>query len=288
MPTVPKISSKEKTSPLVSIIIPAHNGMPLIVDTIESVRRQTYPHWELFICDDTSIDGTVAGVQQHLNEKPDPRIRLIIYKNRVSMTENWNRSLTYAQGDFIKLLPQDDLLHPQCLEIQQRLLQEHPDVGFVTSGKEVIDSVGRVLFSRNPLKKGKYNWQSLGPRSLHAVVNILGEPAGVLFRKDLLISCGAYDPLFRYFVDVELLLRFLKKSDAYVWENPLYQFRIHGNSATGSNAKPALDEYQQLLDRYDEELCFSQKPYLKPYLRIKSHIVVLLRGLVFRLYSKSI
>ena len=260
--------------------------MPFILRTIESVRAQTFSDWELLICDNQSKDGTVSCVQEHLKEKPDDRIRLITHDELLPMAQNWNRSLTYAKGSFIKVLPADDVLLPFCIEIQKNLLQNHPARGFVTSGKEVINAEGRILFSRKPLKEGEYDWNSLGRRTLCAVVNILGEPGAVLFRRELLDKCGNYDPRFKYFVDIELLLRFLKISNAFVWGTPLYQFRVHGKSASSSSSKPAIDEHLLLLDLYGDELGLAKKPGLRNYLKIKSQLVVMLRDLVFRISNR--
>lgn len=261
--------------------------MPFIGDTIESVRAQTCANWELVICDNMSKDGTVDCVRRLLEEKPDPRIRLITHQELLPMAQNWNRSLAYARGELIKVLPSDDLLFPDCLEVQQRILQENPDAGFTTSGKQVIDAAGRVLFARHPLAQGKYDWPGLGPRSIRAVSNLLGEPGAILFRKELLATCGEYNVHYKYFVDVELLLRFLKVAKACVWGTPLYQFRIHGNSASASSRQAALNEYQRLLDRYELELGFPKGSLLRRYLGLKSRLVVTLRDLVFRIYNRA-
>ena len=49
-------------SPLVSIIMPLYNRVQLVGETIDSVRRQTYPYWELLIVDDGSTDGSYEYV----------------------------------------------------------------------------------------------------------------------------------------------------------------------------------------------------------------------------------
>lgn len=282
-----KIDFVNNQSPLVSIVIPVYNGMPFIVHTIESVRFQTYDNWELLICDNDSTDRTIDLVKQYLDEKPDQRIRVISHQEHLSMARNWNRSLTYAQGELIKLLPSDDVLLPECIDIQVRLLREQSDIGFVTSGKEVIDHSGKKLFTRSPLKEGKYDWHSAGLKSLYAITNLFGEPGGVLFRKELLKCCGGYDPSLNYFVDIELLLRFLKKTKVSVWGKPLYQFRIHGSSVSAASRQLSVCEYLHILDSYEKDLKLSEKPSLKYYLKIKAHFLALLRSLIFQLYAKA-
>ena len=45
-------------SPLVSIILPTYNRAAFILETIESIRNQTFENWELIIVDDGSDDNT--------------------------------------------------------------------------------------------------------------------------------------------------------------------------------------------------------------------------------------
>jgi glycosyltransferase involved in cell wall biosynthesis len=274
-------------NPIVSIIIPVYNGMPFIDEAIESVRRQSYPHWELVICDNSSTDGTVAHLCQKFEAYGDKRLRLMTHADHVAMVPNWNRSLQYARHGLVKMLPSDDILLPECLELQVRLLQENSDVGFVTSGKEFIDASGKRLFTRIPLPEGKYNWSMLGARSLYAISNLMGEPAGILFRTELLKDCGIFNPDLKYYLDLDLWLRFLKRSTMLVPKGVFYQFRLHGNSISASSRRVAITEYLELLEMYEEDLRLSTRPLLKLYLRLKVYIVVFLRQFVFWLYTKK-
>jgi glycosyltransferase involved in cell wall biosynthesis len=264
--------------PLVSVVISVYNGMPFILQTLDSVRRQTYPHWELIICDNASTDDTVASLERYMREKEDSRIRLL-HQKHISVAQDWNRSLEHAQGEYVKLLGCDDILLPTCLETQVKLLQEHSDVGFVSSGKEVIDTQGVKYMERRPLKEGKYDWASLGHKLIYAVVNLIGEPAGVLFRKELLTSCGFYDSNYRYFIDVEFLIRLLRKSNLYITEQPLYQFRTHGQTLTATTRSSSVQEYVQILNLYESELDLARRPFLKAYLKGKAQLVTWARSL---------
>jgi glycosyltransferase involved in cell wall biosynthesis len=265
----------------VSIIIPVFNGMPFLPETIESVRRQTYPDWELIIVDNKSTDHTADYIDRELKERPDARIRFVSSDSHLPMVPNWNRALEYATHPLIKILPSDDILMPDCLEIQVRLLQENSDVGFVTSGKELIDGKGRRLFTKNVLKQGIYDWDAIGLRSVCDISNHLGEPGGILFRAELLKSCGAYDPELKYFLDVDLLLRFLRKSKVLVWGKPLYQFRIHGQSASAASRRLAVVEYFHWLSRFEKELRLAKRPWFRRYLHLKASVIPYLRSLIF-------
>ena len=48
----------EELNPLVSVIIPAYNRVEFIGETLQSLKDQTYRHWEAIVTDDGSTDGT--------------------------------------------------------------------------------------------------------------------------------------------------------------------------------------------------------------------------------------
>ena len=57
--------------PLVSVILPLFNGERFLEDAVNSVRNQTYLHWELIAVDDGSADGSASLAEAF------PDVRLI-------------------------------------------------------------------------------------------------------------------------------------------------------------------------------------------------------------------
>lgn len=55
-------------APRVSIGLPVYNGERYIGRAIESVLAQTYPHWQLIICDNASSDKTGAICRRFAQE----------------------------------------------------------------------------------------------------------------------------------------------------------------------------------------------------------------------------
>ena len=93
-------------SPLVSVITPAYNHESFIVSCIQSVLRQTYPHWEQIIVDDGSTDRTREIARRYA----DPRIRIIEQPHQgiEALAATYNLALAEAKGDLIAILEGDD------------------------------------------------------------------------------------------------------------------------------------------------------------------------------------
>ena len=72
---------------LVSIIVPVYNVEKYILETIDSVRKQTYTDWEMLLVEDGSRDNTVAVVEEFLRESSEERVRLI----RLPENVGWKR-----------------------------------------------------------------------------------------------------------------------------------------------------------------------------------------------------
>jgi len=113
---------------LVSVIIPTFNRAHFLPDTIRSVYRQTYRPIELLVVDDGSTDNTTS-VLDSLAEEAGPSVRFHhIQQSNLGAPAARNRGLIESQGEFIQFLDSDDILHPQKLEIQTRILQKHRDL----------------------------------------------------------------------------------------------------------------------------------------------------------------
>lgn len=107
--------------PLVSVIIPAYNAAPHIVQTINSVLKQTYQQLEIIVVDDGSTDDTLVKLQQLDSEK----IKVLPQANRGASSAK-QLGLENACGDFIQYLDADDLLSTNKIEVQVEELLKQP------------------------------------------------------------------------------------------------------------------------------------------------------------------
>ncbi len=141
----------------VSIIVPVYNVKDYIVETLESVRAQTYGNWELLLVLDGCTDGTDEVVEEYCRQAKEERIRMLPQENR-GAAEARNHGLKEAVGPYIAYLDADDLWMPCKLERQVAFMREK-GAAFSFTGYEFADrqGVGTGKVVRVPDKMGYHD-----------------------------------------------------------------------------------------------------------------------------------
>lgn len=216
----------QDTLPLISVVIPVLNGSRYIKRCLDSVIGQELVGYglEILVFDNNSSDNTIAIV----NSIGDSRIVLHRSETTVSAVENWNRVSNLASGDYIKLLPADDVLMGNCLENQAGVLQAHSDVALVAasrqfvsdSGKQILPFMGRIPIAG--YKSGAHVLAAI----LKSCRNLLGEPGAVMFRKTAFDGALPWLAVRPYVVDLDLYLRALRQGAFFGINDYQYQFRL--------------------------------------------------------------
>ena len=107
--------------PKISLIIPLYNAEKYLWPCLNSVAAQTFQDFEVLCVYDESTDRTeeiVKSFQEH-----DHRFRLVNQKNGGCSVAR-NHGIKEAKAPYIALLDQDDMLHPQALEVLYYLIQK--------------------------------------------------------------------------------------------------------------------------------------------------------------------
>lgn len=226
--------------PKVTVGIPLYNGMPYIGEAILSVINQTYTDWELIITDDASTDRSAEVVA----EFKDPRIRYHRNPRRMALLNNWSRCLMLGNGEYGKLLCQDDLLHPTCLERQVAVLDSNPDITLVTSASRVISGCGIPLARRRMFRRSRaYTIQDVTDRMAWTGTNPIGEPGVGLFRLDTWYRMGACCGTVPYVIDLDLWVRLLRMGRGYYRDEVLFDFRLSPNSLSRDLAREQVAQF---------------------------------------------
>lgn len=208
---------------LVSIITPTYCSEKTIEQTIESVRNQTYPHWEMIIVDDGSTDQTRRLLREAA--AADKRIRPIFLEGNHGAAVARNTALDLAQGRYVAFLDSDDCWKPNKLDEQLRFMEMH-QYEFTFTGYELMSASGNLLNK------------------------VISAPARVTYKrmlKNTIVGCltvmidrektGSFHmPDLRARQDLATWLSLLKKGTvAYGLDETLAEYRISGKASLSGN-----------------------------------------------------
>lgn len=107
-----------------SILIPAYKSK-FLKEAIESVLGQSYKNLELIVVDDCSPEDLKSIVDGFSDS------RMSYYRNEknsgaLNVVDNWNKCLSYATGDYVICMGDDDKLTPTCLSDYVELIKKYP------------------------------------------------------------------------------------------------------------------------------------------------------------------
>lgn len=142
--------------PLISIVMPCYNpNIEFLEAAIMSVQAQLYSNWELCIADDDSSAAEVAESLRRHSER-DSRIKLMFREDNGHISACSNSAIDMATGEFIALLDNDDVLHPQALFWVVNEINNSPDVCLIYTDEDKLDEFGR---RSNPYFKSDFNYE---------------------------------------------------------------------------------------------------------------------------------
>lgn len=216
--------------PKISVIVPTFNThRKVLVEMLESVKRQTYSNWELCIADGGSHKQDVKKTLV-LYASSDKRVRVRFLPENRHIAGNTNEALALATGEFAAFLDHDDTLAPFALHEIVKTLNDNPGADFVYSDEDKISENGRIRFEPH----FKPDWSPDTLRSYNYITHL------TVIKKVLLDSVGWFREGFDGSQDYDLILRATEKAGR-VCHIPrvLYHWRVSRTSAAGNaNAKP--------------------------------------------------
>lgn len=107
-----------------SVLLPTRNGGKYLTNCIRSILDQGEEGVELIVSDNANTDETPQVLDAY---RGHPSVRIVRAEHVVSVTENWNRALAAAQGDYVLMMGDDDYLLPGYFSAVRRTLARHAD-----------------------------------------------------------------------------------------------------------------------------------------------------------------
>ncbi len=190
-----------------TVVIVNWNGKACIAQCLKSLQRQTIQNFVTTVVDNGSTDGSLDVVRQQF-----PEVVIIALENNLGFAAANNVAIQSARTDYIALLNNDAIAHPQWLERLVDTLDAYPQAGLAASRMlyahdcSIIDRAGDSYTTA-----GAGSLRGRGqPADAYARPEwIFGACAGAaLYRMSMLRDIGLFDEdFFLLYEDVDLSFR---------------------------------------------------------------------------------
>lgn len=219
-------------APLVSWVLPVYHSKPEQLDEcLDSIMRQTYPHWELIIVMDEPTEAEKEIVNTYRKKDFCPPFIVIENPKRIGLTGSLNAGVKTAGGKYIARMDADDISYPDRLSKQVEYMESHPEVGICgTAVRRIYDGASQnVTYPVNH-------------SSILAMMMLWGcalvHPS-VIMRTDFIKQFpGPYDDeVFNFAEDFCLWIKCIGKTRFHNLEETLLVYRSDGTNICAVNRK---------------------------------------------------
>lgn len=219
-------NEKWKRKPLISIVVPVYNTPQVFLrQMIESVQNQSYSEWELCIGNASPENKEMKKILEEY--KNDARIKEVEIPENKGISQNTNRAMEIASGEWIGLLDHDDLLAPNALYEIAKAVNEHPDAEVIYTDEDKVTTDLKEHFQ--PHLKPDFNLDLL--RSNNYICHFF------VASRDLIKRVGGFRPEFNGAQDYDLILRCTEQAKQIVHiPKILYHWRVHKASTADNPA----------------------------------------------------
>ncbi|MBR3020263.1 MAG: glycosyltransferase family 2 protein [Clostridia bacterium] len=244
--------------PLVTVLMPNHNGGRFIRASIQSVLAQTMKDYEFLIVEDASADQS----REIIDSFDDKRIRVIQFEQNEHICVALNTGLKEAKGKYIARIDSDDCWKPAKLEKQIAYMEANPSCGASFTWVDVIDEDDRVLSAAESIfvdlfrveNKTREQWIS----HFFFKGSCLCHPSAVM-RTDVARQLGGYRNTLVQIQDFDLWIRIVKRHDIHVLTEPLMRYRhcLQGGNVSAVNIttqRRTIYEMYRVMGKYFDDL----------------------------------
>lgn len=251
----------------ISIIIPNYNSSKFIVETIDSIKKQTFYNWECIIIDDGSLDDSVKIIKQNIQN--DQRFKLYNRPENVIKGANAcrNYGLEKSFGKYINWFDSDDVMSPNFLEVKMKNIL----------GKDFVIATGSFAnYNLDPNKNKKIElFQSDFIYKDYVLWKLKILTPSLLFRKNfLMINNYLFNEKIFKGQEMELFSRIFfacNKSQYSIINESTFLYRSHENSSTarnqGYNKKFKKSETYCLLENFKRVLQIKEDDLIQSFSR---------------------
>lgn len=211
----------------ISVIIPCYNCASFIVETLDSLKNQSYKEFEIICINDGSTDNTLEVLEEYKKQN-DVEIVIVTQENG-GVSRARNTGIENSCGEYILFLDSDDLYHPEFVEkLYNAMVEKNVDVAYCRLSRnydEVFKEHKNISFNDNTQNE--------------IMSNLLYRMAEFgfycyMYKKEVLLHHNInFDVDTRHFEDREFNWKYLCHCyTAVLVDAPLYFYRVNESSVT--------------------------------------------------------
>lgn len=115
-------------TPVVDILLATYNGERFLKEQLDSIFNQSYSHFQLFVSDDGSTDGTLKIIRSYQSQYPD-KIFFMINEHKQGVLNNFWKLIHSSKSDYVMFADQDDVWLPDKIKLTlQKMLQQNQTI----------------------------------------------------------------------------------------------------------------------------------------------------------------
>lgn len=222
--------SIHQKSPLVSVIIPADIYTPHLLQAIESVNNQTYPHLEVIIISHSALETDLKKIEDELRSQTNEgRTYQFYYSFSKKVSALINQGLKASTGEYLTVLLPIDYYHPQRIEkCINAMIQSQFECLF--SRVQAVDKEGLKFMPDHPWRQWyedvMFNMINNHTLEYNFLIHNIAVCAGnFLFSKKLYDKIGEFDEQTPFFSHAYILEAIPHFTISYLNEE-LYTLRL--------------------------------------------------------------
>jgi glycosyltransferase involved in cell wall biosynthesis len=243
---VSDITPTTQSSRRISVALCTYNGVRFLREQLDSIAAQTLVPFEIIVCDDGSVDGTVSIVETFA-AAVDFDVRIELNDQNVGVTANYARAIALCSGEYIALADQDDVWLPDKLGRLAQVMDER-GAAYAFCDARLIDGAGRDMGGKSLLAR-RFTLDSI--RRAFAT----GDALRLLLKRDFIygttlmfrVDCRPtilpIPPSWSHDSWIATVLSCQGRLGVPVLE-PLVLYRQHGEQASGGKSNPKRVDYE--------------------------------------------
>ena len=248
-----------------------YNNEKHILETLQSIQKQSFKKFDLLISDDLSTDNTLEVIKYFIKKN---KIKAKIYKQKknLGITGNCNFLIKKIINNykFFALSAGDDLMHKKKLEIGYKILNKNKEVYFLFSDckwfvNNKFISINHFLFQKVPKTKSD-------------LVEDFTVPTPTIIYKSEYFPKKGFDKKFKYLSDMVMVFNLWESKKHFFINKALTYYRKHSSSIMNSNKiykERILIEKFFIKKKIDKKypISFSKFVQLKLYSKLNYKII---------------